>query len=165
MTTTLAIVNQKGGVGKTTSTINLAYALAQQGKRVLMVDTDPQASLTKYAGYEPDELELAGTTLYHGLTTRKALRKLILKNESVDPHLLAASKNHHHDIGAAAKKRGNIMLRDALAKIKDDYDFVLIDSPPWLGKVTGPAGPFERKPTGFGAGPTVRAVGFGRRIT
>ena len=135
--TTIAAVNQKGGVGKTTTTINLAYALVQQGMRVLMVDTDPQASLTKYAGYEPDELELAGTTLYHGLSGRKALRKFVLGADADTPHLLAASKNHRHDVGSIADQKGNnTLLRDELAKLKDDYDFVLIDSPPWLGKVT-----------------------------
>ena len=62
--TTIALTNQKGGVGKTTSTINLAYALAERGKRILMVDVDPQASLTFYAGNNERILESEQRTLY-----------------------------------------------------------------------------------------------------
>ena len=80
-----------------------------------MVDADPQASLTKYAGHEPAELEERGKTLFQGLSARKALRGLILSEDDGTPHLIAASKNPRHDVGAMAerrKKRGNQLLRE-----------------------------------------------------
>lgn len=70
MAKVIALANQKGGVGKTTSTINLAYALVHKGQHVLAIDADPQASLTMYFDYNPDELEEKEQTLYFALHGR-----------------------------------------------------------------------------------------------
>ena len=78
MATVIAVANQKGGVGKTTTTVNLAYAIINRGKTVLAIDADPQASLTTYLGHDPDQLDEHDRTLYSAMIDGRTLASLII---------------------------------------------------------------------------------------
>ena len=134
--TVIAIANQKGGVGKTTTAVNLAYALAQQGQRVLVVDLDPQASLTIYAGLDVRELEKARKTLYYALVEDEPLETIITKAEHFDvaPSSIRLSTGEAQLLSDA--HAGPTLLAGLLQPIKDRYDYVLIDCPPTLTLLT-----------------------------
>ena len=130
-----AIANQKGGVGKTTTVVTLAGWLSKQGKRVLLIDTDPHASLTSYMGYDSDELV---GTLYElfkdprqsrGLVGRLTLRTSF-ENISLIPGSITLATL---DRMLGNKEGMGLVLSRALQSVKDLYDYVLIDSPPVLG--------------------------------
>nr|WP_236000881.1 AAA family ATPase [Arthrobacter stackebrandtii] len=131
----IAMVNQKGGVGKTTSTINLGAALAEQGRRVLLVDFDPQGALSAGLGTNPHELDL---TVYNVLMDRKVdIRDAIIQTEVENIDILPANI----DLSAAEVQLVNEVAREqvlasALRKVEDDYDVVLIDCQPSLGLLT-----------------------------
>ncbi len=131
----IAMVNQKGGVGKTTSTINLAAALAEYGRRVLLVDFDPQGALSAGLGINPHELDL---TVYNVLMDRKVdIRDAIHQTGVENVDLLPANI----DLSAAEVQLVNEVAREqvldrALKKVEDDYDVVLIDCQPSLGLLT-----------------------------
>lgn len=133
MAVVYVLANQKGGVGKTTSTYNLGVALADMGQRVLLVDLDPQGGLTYCAGYEPEELE---RTVYHCLLRNVPARDAILENQ-FGIHLLPANIDlsiaEFQLINAPARER---RITKILNEVRDDYDFILIDSQPSLGLLT-----------------------------
>lgn len=127
------LANQKGGVGKTTSTYNLGVALADIGQRVLLVDLDPQAGLTFYAGFEPDDLDV---TIYQCLTRNTPAQDVILQAEygvSVLPANMDLSLAEFKLINAPARER---RVTKIINEIRDNYDYVLIDSQPSLGLLT-----------------------------
>ena len=132
---TWSVANQKGGVGKTTTTITLAGLLTGQHKRVLLVDTDPHASLTTYLNYDSDELP---STLFDLFQTRdiqkQSVSRLILPTAFENLHLLPA----HMSLATLDRVMGNrggmgLVLKKALLSQQDQYDVVLIDCPPVLG--------------------------------
>ncbi len=130
-----SIANQKGGVGKTTTTITLAGLLCQQGKRVLLVDTDPHASLTTYLGYDSDGMEKNLFDLFQlEKITQDSVQSLIVNSEIEGLDLIPA----HMSLATLDRVMGNrsgmgLILKKALLELKDVYDYVLIDCPPILG--------------------------------
>ena len=127
----IAFANQKGGVAKTTTTLNLAVAFAEAGHRVLAVDMDPQGNLTMSQGIDPDTVE---KSMYHVLVDNIPIRDVIRKREidvacaSID---LAGA-----EIAMSTKIGRERSLEKALKAVRDDYDFVCIDTPPSLGLLT-----------------------------
>ncbi|MCA9211450.1 MAG: ParA family protein [Planctomycetales bacterium] len=129
----IAVINQKGGVGKTTTTVNLAAALARSGKRVCLVDFDPQAHATLHLGIDPDA---GGTSIYDVLAGNAHIadvRKQVAENLHVVPS--------HIDLAAAEMELADevgreVILRDKLAEDDGEFDFLLVDCPPSLGVLT-----------------------------
>ena len=133
----IAIANQKGGVGKTTSTVNIARALIDEGASVLMIDCDPQSSLSIVYGVDPlklRELEHAGKTLYYGLVKDTPLAELIIEGSPAliptSIRLANAETELTSPFGAAT------VLRDRLVPLRDRYDVILLDCPPQLSTLT-----------------------------
>ncbi|ODZ41535.1 cobalamin biosynthesis protein CobQ [Vibrio parahaemolyticus] len=130
-----SVANQKGGVGKTTSTVTLAGLLSQKGHRVLMVDTDPHASLTTYLGYDSDTVSSSLFDLFQLKTfTRDTVKPLILETELEGMEIIPA----HMSLATLDRVMGNrsgmgLILKRALQAVSQDYDYVLIDCPPILG--------------------------------
>ena len=126
-----AFANQKGGVAKTTTTLNLAVALSESGHRVLCVDLDPQGNLTMSQGIDPDTVE---KSLYHVLVERIPIREIIHHRE-VDI-AVASIDLAGAEIAMSTQIGRERSLQKALADVADDYDFVCIDTPPSLGLLT-----------------------------
>ncbi|MYM59824.1 ParA family protein [Vibrio tetraodonis] len=130
-----SIANQKGGVGKTTTTITLAGLLSKQGKRVLLVDTDPHASLTTYLGYDPDGVEASLFDLFQLKEfSEDTVLPLIMKSDVECIDIVPA----HMSLATLDRVMGNrsgmgLILKRALMAIEQHYDYVLIDCPPILG--------------------------------
>ena len=134
----IALANQKGGVAKTTSTANLGYALAQRGRRVLLIDADPQASLSIYLGHQPFELQEQERTLYFGMVHDRPLAALILEgNPALIPSSIRLAKADRELM--QAMRFSDTLLRDALREVLAGYDHVLIDCMPHLGILTANA--------------------------
>ncbi len=130
----LAITNQKGGVGKTTSCVNLAASLAATRRKVLLVDLDPQGNATMGCGVDKHDLELS---VYDVLVNRTPVQDVIVAAEEAGIAVLPANG----DLTAAEVKLiersdSESSLRKALASVRSDYDFILIDCPPSLNMLT-----------------------------
>ncbi|WP_323961413.1 AAA family ATPase [Arthrobacter sp. JZ12] len=131
----IAMVNQKGGVGKTTSTINLGAALAEAGRRVLLVDFDPQGALSAGLGTNPHELDV---TVYNVLMDRKvniedAIQQTGVENIDLLPANIDLSAAEVQLVNEVAREQ---VLERALRKVEDNYDVILIDCQPSLGLLT-----------------------------
>ncbi|MBN2084195.1 MAG: ParA family protein [Anaerolineales bacterium] len=134
MTKIYAFVNQKGGVGKTTTTISLASCFARMGQRVLMVDLDPQANATSCLGVDKRRVQ-SGT--YEVLIGSCPPLASILKNEQLGLSLIPSTQDlTGAEVELISEERREVRLRDALREIHAEYDYILIDSPPSLGILT-----------------------------
>jgi chromosome partitioning protein len=128
------VANQKGGVGKTTTSIALAGLLAECDKKVLLVDTDPQASLSYYFGIESEDLELSVYDLFtQASSTEQILQSLCPTQYSQIDILPATMGLATLDRSLGAKGGMGLVLKKAMEKISQDYDYVLMDCPPVLG--------------------------------
>ena len=134
MTRVYTLVNQKGGVGKTTTTINLGAYLAQLGQRVLVVDLDPQANATSCLGV--DKLGVQGGT-YEALLGDANVTSYVLLNEKLKLSLLPSSPSlAGAEVELVDELAREVRLRKAIEKLSSQYDYVLIDCPPSLGLLT-----------------------------
>lgn len=128
MSRVIALFNQSGGVGKTTLTMNLGYQLQLQGHKILLIDLDPQASLTSFMGIEPESLE---KTPFDALINEEPL--FILKNQygmDIAPTNINLSIA---EIQLVNMEFREVRLKETIAPIRNNYDFILIDCPPSLG--------------------------------
>jgi chromosome partitioning protein len=131
MAKVIAFANQKGGVAKTTTTLNLAVAFAEQGNRILCVDMDPQGNLTMSQGIDPDGLKMSMyDVLVHDTSIREVIRKREIDIACASIDLAGA------EIAMSTKIGRERSLEKALRAIDDDYDYVFIDTPPSLGLLT-----------------------------
>ena len=134
MNRVIAIANQKGGVGKTTTAINLSACLADLGKKVLALDLDPQGNMTSGLGVDKDEIERSVYDLIIGNAgIEECICKNVLDNLDVLPSNIDLSAAEIEMIGIENKE---FILKNEMEKIKDDYDFVIIDCPPALSMLT-----------------------------
>lgn len=130
----IAIINQKGGSGKTTTVVNTGVYLAKKHKKVLLVDLDPQSHTTIHLGFEPNSIK---TSIYDVLVNNDSVEKAIVETEYNDLFLLPAKiELASAEIEIVNVVGREILLRDALKKYAKKFDYVLIDCPPSVGLLT-----------------------------
>jgi len=132
---TIAITNQKGGCGKTTTTVNLAAAFAQKGLRTLLIDLDPQGHSTLGFGYDPETLD---KTIYHALTNPQISISRVVLGTNIEKLDLAPSNIllSGAEIELAEVLGKELVLGEQLRMVNNDYDMVVIDCPPSVGLLT-----------------------------
>ncbi len=130
----ISIANQKGGVGKTTTAINVAASLAVLEYKTLLIDADPQANSTSGVGFDPRNIKLG---IYECLMDEGNIKKAILKTDTPNLSLIASDIDLvGAELELVDQPNRNQKLKSVLAKVKDDFDFIIIDCSPSLGLVT-----------------------------
>ncbi len=130
----IAITNQKGGVGKTTTAVNLAATLAEAGQRVLLLDFDPQGNASSGLGVERSEIR---SSIYDVITGNSGIEETILRDWMENLDLIPADMSLAAcDAELADVENKNLILRGALRPLREKYEYLLIDSPPSLGTIT-----------------------------
>ncbi|XGQ69862.1 ParA family protein [Campylobacter hepaticus] len=136
MSEIITIANQKGGVGKTTTAVNLAASLAVAEKKVLLIDVDPQANATTGLGFNRNNYEY---NIYHVFIGRKKLSDIILKTELSQLHLAPSNiglVGIEQELTKGENNEKKMLLKNQIQEVMDEYDFIIIDSPPALGSIT-----------------------------
>jgi chromosome partitioning protein len=134
MSKIIAVANQKGGVGKTTTAINLSACLAEKGKKVLVIDTDPQGNCTSGFGVDKNEVE---NTIYELILGECSISDCIIKNVTENVSLVASNVNlAAAEIELIGVEKKEYILRNEVDYVKDDYDYIIIDCPPSLNMLT-----------------------------
>ena len=130
----LAIANQKGGVGKTCTTVNLSASLGELGKKVLVIDMDPQGNSSSSFGVNKNEVE---NTIYEVMLEECTLPEAIIKDVAKNVSIVPANVNLGAvEIEMAGKDKANLILRRELDFVKDEYDYIFIDCPPAISLTT-----------------------------
>lgn len=129
----VSIANQKGGVGKTTTSVNLSTILAKRGKKVLMIDADPQGNASSGVGIDKDVEESVYDILIDDTEIEKVVKKTNIKNLSICPSNINLAGAEVELVSMMSRE---YRLKEKLDSIKDNYDYIIIDCPPSLGLVT-----------------------------
>ena len=136
MSEIITIANQKGGVGKTTTAVNLAASLAVAEKKVLLIDVDPQANATTGLGFNRNNYEY---NIYHVFIGKKKIKDIILKTELPQLHLAPSNiglVGIEQELAKGENNEKKMLLKNQIQEVLDEYDFIIIDSPPALGSIT-----------------------------
>ena len=129
----IALVNQKGGVGKTTTTVNLGTILAKKGKKVLLIDADPQGNATSGLGVEKEVENTTYDILVNDVTMEETIQDSYIKNRKVCPANMSLAGAEVELVSMMSREQ---RLKEKLEEVKDKFDYILIDCPPSLGLIT-----------------------------
>ena len=133
MSKIIAVANQKGGVGKTTTTVNLSAILAKRGKKVMIIDADPQGNATSGLGIDKDDVKSLYDVLVNEEPIEETLEETTMENLDVCPSIIYLAGAEVELLSLISRE---YRLKELLDKIKDEYDYILIDCPPSLGLIT-----------------------------
>ena len=134
MSKVIAVFNQKGGVGKTTTNVNLSASMGKMGKKVLVLDLDPQGNTTSGYGVNKNEVE---NTIYEVMLDNLDIKEAIINTEFDNVDVVAsATELSGAEIEMTSMENREFVLRNALESVREDYDYIFIDCPPSLGMLT-----------------------------